>query len=289
MKFRFVREHRGHWPVRTMCDVLGVSASGYYAWIRRAPARWRVRRASLAAHIREVFEEHRGVYGSPRVHAELSARGIDACQNTVAKVMREQQIRAKTKRRFRVRTTDANHDRPVAGNVLDRRFDQPRPDRAWAADITYVATDEGWLYLAIVIDLCSRRIVGHASGASPRAELCLAALSTALSRRRPPHGGRGLLHHSDRGVQYACDAYQRLLRSRQIECSMSGAGNCYDNAVAESFFGTLKTELVYHERYRTREEAARSLSRYIEAYYNCRRRHSSLGYVSPGAFEAAIN
>ena len=287
MKFRFVAAHRDRWPVRTMCRVLEVSPGGYYAWTRRAPAKWRTRRAALAAQVRRVYDEHRGRYGSPRVHAELSARGVRVCANTVAKVMREQQIRAKTKRRFRIHTTDANHDHPIAGNVLDRRFDQPRPDQAWAADVTYVATDEGWLYLAIVIDLCSRRVVGWASGASLRAELCAAALSMALHRRRPRRGT--LLHHSDRGVQYACDAYQRLLSARGIACSMSGAGNCYDNAVAERFFGTLKTELVYHERYRTRGEAAASLAHYIEEYYNRRRRHSSLGYVSPEAFEAAIN
>jgi putative transposase len=252
----------------------------------RARARWRARRAELAEQVRGVFDEHRGVYGSPRVHAELSARGVDACENTVARVMREQQIRAKTKRRFRVHTTDANHAHPVAGNVLDRRFCRPRPDQAWAADVTYIATGEGWLYLAVVIDLCSRRVVGFATGATLRAVLCVAALSVALSRRRPP---RGLLHHSDRGVQYACAEYQRLLAARGIRCSMSGAGNCYDNAVAESFFGTLKTELAYHERYRTRAEASASLSNYIEDYYNRRRRHSSLGYLSPEAFEAAIN
>ena len=284
-----MERQRERYPLAVMCGVLGVSRAGYYAWHRRggrAPGERQRRREELAAEIRLAHEHSRGTYGSPRVYRELKGRGVGVCENTVAKVMKQQGIRSITRRRFRARTTDSTHAHPVAPNVLDRDSSADAPNRKWAADITYVATDQGWLYLAAVIDLCSRKVVGWAMGDHLRAQLCTEALDMALKRRRP---GAGLVHHSDRGVQYACADYRDLLRSQGIECSMSRRGDCYDNAVVESFFKTLKVELVYHQRYQTREQARRSVFEYLEVFYNRRRLHSSLGYVSPEQFEAAMN
>ena len=200
--------------------------------------------------------------------------------------MRRHEIRSVVRRRFRAKTTDSSHAHPIVPNVLGRNFDQPLPDQAWAADITYVPTDQGWLYLAAVIDLCSRKIVGWSMADHLRAELCNEALQMALARRKP---AKGLLHHSDRGTQYACGDYRGLLEEHGITCSMSGKGNCYDNAVMESFFKTLKTELVYQQHYKTREQAERSIFQYVEVFYNRKRRHSSLDYQSPAEFEAELN
>jgi transposase InsO family protein len=289
VRFGWVKAHLGEYPAALMCAALGVSRSGYYAWAGgREPGPRQKRREELAEQIRRVHEQSRRTYGSPRVYQELKAREVACCENTVAKVMREQGIRSVVRRRFRVRTTDSSHAHPVAPNVLDRSFDQEAPDRAWAADITYVPTDEGWLYLAAVIDLCTRRIVGWAMGQSLKAELCEEALGMAIGRRRP---GEGLVHHSDRGVQYACGLYRRLLEANGMVCSMSGKGDCYDNAVMESFFKTLKVELVYQQSdgYATREQARRSIFEYIEVFYNRKRLHSSLGYKAPEAYEAALN
>jgi transposase InsO family protein len=285
MKFAFVQEHRGRFPVADQCRVLGVSKSGFYRW-RRHPVGKRERsRAELADAIARVYRENRGVYGSPRVHAALVQEGRAVCRNTVAKVMKERGIKARTHRRFRVRTTDSDHAYPVAANVLDRRFDASGPDRVWLTDITYIPTGEGWLYLAGVMDLCTRRIVGWSMAEHLRVDLVRDALNMALAARRP---GADLLHHSDRGVQYACAEYQRLLASRGIRVSMSGLGDCYDNAPKESFWGTLKTELVYLERFTTRAQARAAIFDYIECFYNRTRLHSSLGYVSPERFEADL-
>lgn len=286
MKFAWIEEHREAFAVGVMCRVLGVSKSGYYASLHRPPSERRKRRAELAGKIRAVHAENRGVYGSPRVHRALLARGETVCENTVAKVMKDEGIAAKRKPRFVPRTTDSSHGHRPAPNVLDRDFAAQVPDRKWAADITYVRTDEGWLYLAAVIDLCSRRIVGWSMADHMRAELCTEALGMALEHRSP---GVGLLHHSDRGVQYACEDYQRLLEDSGIVCSMSGKGDCYDNAMMESFWATLKTELVYHEHYATRDQARASIFEYVEVFYNRKRLHSSLGYRSPEAFEASLN
>jgi putative transposase len=288
VRFAFVKDNRNGFPVSVLCDVLAVSRSGYYAWLRRKPSTRAVRREELAGRVRAVHEQSRGTYGSPRVAAELKAQGVGACENTVAKVMKEQQIRSKVVRRFRVRTTDSSHAHPVAENLLERDFSAESPDTKWAADITYVPTDQGWLYLAAVIDLCSRKVVGWAMADHMKATLCTEALSMALSRRSPPPDG-SLVHHSDRGVQYACGEYRGLLDASRIVCSMSSKGDCYDNAAMESFFKTLKTELVYHERYRTREQATASIFEYVECWYNRKRLHSSLGYVSPEAFEQGLN
>jgi putative transposase len=287
VKFAFIKERlAAEFPVDVCCDVLEVSRSGYYAWSRRPRSARAGRREELAAKIRGVHEQNRGVYGSPRVCQVLKSQGERVCENTVADIMKERRIRARRKRSFVPRTTDSAHHRPLADNVLARQFDAPRPDRKWAVDITYIPTDEGWLYLAGVIDLCSRRVVGWSMADHMRVELVSDALGMAVARRDP---GAGLLHHSDRGSQYASDDYQRLLAGRGITCSMSGRGDCWDNAVMESFWATLKTELVHHECYATREQARRSIFEYIEVFYNRQRLHSSLGYVSPETFEASLN
>jgi transposase InsO family protein len=279
-------QHLGGLPVEVVCEVLGVSRSGYYAWRDRDPSRQSRRRTALAAQIGAVHAGNRGVYGSPRIWRALQAAGETVSQNTVAKVMRAEGLRGKVKRKFVPRTTDSAHGQPVAPNVLDRQFTAEAPNRKWAGDITYIPTDEGWLYLAGVIDLCSRRLVGWSMADHMETDLVADALTMALVGRRPP---AGLLHHSDRGVQYASDAYQSLLQDHQIQVSMSGKGDCWDNAVMESFWATLKTELVHQEHYATREQARQSIFEYIEVFYNRKRLHSSLGYVSPETFEASRN
>jgi putative transposase len=287
VKFRFIKEQlSGRYPLEVACRVLEVTRSGYYAWRDRPRGARAVRRAELAAKVRAVHDANRRVYGSPRVCAALRASGEAVCENTVAKVMRESGIRAKAKKKYVPRTTDSAHQQPVAENRLGREFDAPLPDRKWAVDITYVPTGEGWLYLAGVIDLCSRKVVGWSMAGHMRTDLVSDALSMAIARRSP---GAGLLHHSDRGVQYASEDYRHLLRSHGMECSMSGKGDCWDNAVMESFWGTLKTELVNHEDYQTREQASASVFEYIEVFYNRQRLHSSLGYLSPEQFERSLN
>lgn len=272
----------------TMCLVLGVSRGGYYAWRQRPLGPRQQRRLELTGRIRQAFAEGRGVYGSPRVTAELKALDVNVSENTVAKYMRQDGLRVTPKRRFVPRTTDSDHPHPVAANVLDRDFTADAPGRKWVCDMTYVWTDEGWLYLSVVLDLFSRKVVGWSMTDHMRADQSTcAALRMALTRHRPP--SPGLLHHSDRGSQYACDLYRELLADHGITGSMSRPGNCYDNAVAESFFGTFKTERVHGMRYATREEARQDVFEWIECWYNRRRRHSSLGYLSPEAFEAQAN
>jgi putative transposase len=286
VKFSFIEEHLSQFPVEASCEALAVSRSGYYAWLDRPESSRSKRRVELAAKIKAVHKQNRRVYGSPRIFQVLKTQGEEVCENTVAAVMREHEIRAKTKRKFVPRTTDSSHESPVAENVLGRQFQAHLPDRKWVVDITYIPTDEGWLYLAGVLDLCSRKIVGWSMAEHLRAELPADALSMAVARRCPD---AGLLHHSDRGVQYACDDYQHLLKSHGMAVSMSGRGDCWDNAAMESFWSTLKNELVHHERYETREQARRSIFEYIEVFYNRQRLHSSIGYQSPEAFEAGLN
>ena len=286
MKFAFIKEHVAAYPVEVACDALGVSRSGYYAWLDRPESARAKRREELAAAIARVHGENRGVYGSPRVHQALLAEGESACVNTVADIMQEQEIRAKTRPKFVPRTTDSRHEQPVVGNVLDRQFDAERPNEKWVVDITYIPTGEGWLYLAGVLDLCSRKIVGWSMADHMEATLVSDALRMAIAGRSP---GEGLLHHSDRGSQYASDDYMHLLQTHGVEVSMSGVGQCWDNAAMESFWATLKTELVHHERYATRDQARASIFEYMEVFYNRKRLHSSLGYVSPEQFEAGLN
>ena len=283
--FRFIADHRGEYPVAWMCDALEASASGYYAWAGRDDSPTAARRAELADAIAEVHAEVRGRYGSPRMAAELKARGHACSENTVAKVMRERGIRAKAPRR-RVRTTDSNHRLPVAANRLARAFDPTEPNTAWSADITYIPTADGWLYLAVVEDLFSRMIVGWAMDAAMASRLVVDALEMAVARRLP---GAGLLAHSDRGSQYASEHYQRLLGKHGITCSMSRVAQCWDNAPVESFFASLKREPVHDEHYTTREQARASIFEYVEAFYNRVRRHSALGHVSPAEFERSHN
>ena len=288
MRFAFIRANRAAWPVAVQCRVLGVSRAGFYAWLDRPESARAAARRELAAAIRVAHAECRGVYGSPRVTAELAARGgPTACENTVARAMRAAGIAAARRKRFVPRTTDSTHANPVAANLLDRDFAAALPDQKWACDVTYVPTrDDGWLYVAAVMDLCSRRVVGWAMAGHLRAELCLDALDMALGSRRP---GPGLIHHSDRGVQYTSGDYRAALAAAGVACSMSRTGDCWDNAAMESFWSTLKRELVDGRAYATHDEARRSIFEYIEVFYNRTRRHSALGYVSPEQFEAALN
>ena len=286
MKFAFIRDYLSSFEVEAACRVLQVSRSGLYAWLKRSPSARQCRRDGMAVRIRAVHADNRRVYGSPRICKAMNDDGHQISVNTVARIMRLEGIRAKAKRAFVPRTTDSCHNRPVAPNLLDRQFDADRCDRKWAADITYVPTDEGWLYVAGVLDLHSRRLVGWSMADHMETSLVGDALSMALSRRQV---SKGLVHHSDRGVQYASMQYQRLLEKHGIAVSMSGKGDCYDNAMMESFWSTLKTELVHLEHYATRQQARQSIFDYIETFYNRRRLHSSLGYVSPETFEAASN
>lgn len=282
-----IRAHLGQFGVALMCRALGVSRSGFYAWRRRGPGRRALDNQRLLLEIRAIHRESGRTYGSPRVHAELVAQGRSCARKRVERLMSEDGLRARKRRRFR-RTTDSAHAHPIAPNVLGRRFDVRQvgtPDRVWVSDLTYVPTREGWLYLAVILDLATRRVVGWAMGRTLEATLATDALEMALARRRP---GRGLLHHSDRGVQYACAAYREHLRSHGITCSMSKKGDCWDNAVAESFFATLEWELIQGADWHTRSEARRALFHYIEVWYNRKRRHSSLGYRSPADYEAQL-
>ncbi len=270
-----------------MCRVLEVSSNrrdrrcGYYTW-RRRPESKRVRQnRKLLEAIRTIHAESKSRYGSPRIHVELREKGVACGKNRVARLMRLHGIKALQTKPFKV-TTDSKHNLPVAQNVLDRQFDVEVANARWAADITYIWTSQGWLYLAVVMDLFSRRIVGWAMQKSLARQLVLNALMMALKQRRP---GAGLLHHSDRGSQYASGDYQELLGSAGCRCSMSRRGNCWDNAPVESFFATLKRELVHHHRFRSRAEARAALFEYIEVWYNRKRRHSSLGYLSPANYE----
>ena len=283
MRYDFVEAHRGRWPVRLMCRVLRVSPGGYYDWRGRPQSSTAARHDALVVTIKAIHGEVKARYGSPRIHAELVARGEPCCVNTVARLMRQEGIAAKAKRRSRV-TTDSNHDRPVAENVLNRQFEPEAPNRAWTADITYLATGEGWLYLAAVEDLYSRRIVGWPMSERIDSRLVVDALEMALARRLP---GEGLVAHSDRGSQYASEHYQGLLAGHGITCSMSRRANCWDNAPMESFFASLKKELTRGEVFATREEARASIFEYIEVFFNRSRRHSSLGYMSPDEYERA--
>lgn len=289
MKFTWIQEHQSTWTINAMCRMLEVSRSGYYAWIGREPSPRERRRGQLLDAIRAEYELGRSNYGSPRVHDGLVRKGIEVCLNTVAKLMNRADIRAQCCGRFRMQTTDSEHDYRPADNLIDQKFAADAPNQKWLCDITYVPTAQGPLYLASVLDVFSRRIVGWQLADHLKAELCLEALSMAIRSRRP---GVELIHHSDRGVQYACDAYQQLLRENHITASMSRRGNCYDNAMMESFHSSYKRELVYQqpgERFASKDEARRMTFEYLEVFYNRQRRHSAIGYLSPEAFEAGLN
>lgn len=281
MRYRFIDGHRRRYPVALMCATLDVSRAGYYAWRRRPPSARAVANAALRQAIEAAYETGRGTYGYRRVHAAVT-RHTPCSRNRVARQMRQIGLRARRNRRYKT-TTRANPDRPVVSNRLNREFVAPAPDRKWLSDITYVRTAEGWLYLAVVLDLYSRRVVGWALAPHLKDELTLSALKMALGRRSAT---TGLLHHSDRGSQYASHHYRRLLAQNAVVASMSRPGNAYDNAPTESFFATLKSELVHHCHFQTRNQARQAIFEYIEVFYNQQRLHSALGYRSPVEFEA---
>jgi transposase InsO family protein len=287
VRYACIERHREEFPVKLMCRTLEVTRSGYYAWRKRKPSVRATRKERLRVEVRAIHRTTGGRYGSPRTHAELQARGERVSRRQIARLMREEGLKGKKRRRFRT-TTNSEHSHPVAANVLDRKFavdDIEGPDRAWAADITYVPTREGWLYLAVVLDLASRLVVGWSMGTTLESSLAIDALEMALQRRRP---GKGLLHHSDRGVQYASNEYRTLLEGQAALVSMSRKGNCWDNAVAESFFATLEIELIEDADWHTRAEARPAIFEFIEVWYNGERRHSSLGYVSPVQYERQL-
>jgi putative transposase len=285
MRYRAIRDNVDRFTIRLMCRALKVSAAGYYAWATRPESERTRGNRRLLAEIRAIHAESRRTYGSPSVWDRLHRRGHRIGEKRVARLMRENGIRAKTARKWRA-TTDSRHTLPVAANALGRHFAVTAPNRVWAGDITYLWTHEGWLYLAVVLDLYSRAVIGWAMGSRLTAALAQEALTMALWRRKP---ATGLLHHSDRGVQYASGDYQRQLARAGIRCSMSRKGNCWDNAVVESFFATLKKELIHDARYATREDAKQDVFEWIEVFYNRQRRHTTLGYRSPAEFEAIMN
>jgi len=264
-----------------MCQVLEVSESGYYAWIKREPSERERVDKELGEQIEDAYQKNRQVYGSPRIHAELKEQGVHCARKRVARLMRELGINAKSKRR-KVKTTDSRHDNPVAPNLLDRNFSADAPNTKWVSDITGIETEEGWLYLAAIVDISSRFVVGWAMGKERDEQLITSAAEMALTKRHPADG---LLHHSDRGSQYTSEGYQTLLKQHGIEISMSRKGDCYDNALMESFFGTLKEECVERQIFQTRSDARQAIFEYLEVFYNRQRRHSSLGYVSPFTYE----
>jgi transposase InsO family protein len=279
-RFAFVAAERANHAVARLCRAVGASVSGFYAWLRAIPAvRSRAEaEVELRGHVGRVFAARRGVYGSPRVRAELRREGRRHARRRIERLMREMGLAARQGRRRAPRTTDSRHDLPVAPNLLDRDFTAERPDAVWLADISYLPTDEGWLYLTAIKDLATRQIVGWSMADHLRAGLCTNALVMALQRCRPP---RGLIHHSDRGVQYASEPYRQALERHGIRQSMSRKGNCLDNAPMESFFASLKKEQVHHARFRTREEAKAAVFDYIEIFYNRQRLHSAIGYRTP--------
>lgn len=280
-----MEECRREYPVRMMARLLQVSASGYYEWRHREDSRRAQENRRLTEQIQEIHNESDQTYGSPRMRKELTERGHHVGVNRVARLMRLAQLRGSIRKRYRA-PSGARAGSPVAENLLDRQFTPDAPNQVWAGDITYIRTNEGWLYLAVILDLYSRRVIGWSMQNRIGRELVMDALTMAMGQRKPT---TDLMHHSDRGSQYMSDDFQSLLRDNGIRSSMSGRGNCYDNACVESFFATLKKERVYRRRYRTRTEARRDLFEYIEVFYNRKRRHSLLGHISPVAYESALS
>ena len=276
--------HRDEFSLKLMCRVLRISRSGYYAWRSRPESRRQAENRRLLKRIEAVHDRSRKTYGSPRIHRHLIAEGELCSRGRIERLMKVNGVRAKQKRKFVV-STESKHNLPVAANILERKFTVSEPNRVWLSDITYIPTDEGWLYLAGVLDLCSKKAVGWSMSKTLEKGLVTDALTMAYLRRKP---GRGLVHHSDRGSQYASTDYRSLLKDFGMHMSMSRKGNCWDNAPMESFFSTLKKELVHHRKYRTREEARRDIFEYIEVFYNRERLHSSLGYLSPAQYERQI-
>lgn len=285
MRFQFITDHRDAFPIIRMCKVLGVSRSGYYAWRERPPSQREMANQALYQQIKAVYDESNGSYGSPRIYQALEKQGVRCSENRVARLMRLRGLKAHQAQRL-FTTTRRNAQDPVAPNLLDRDFEAERPDQKWLTDITYIPTQEGWLYLAAVLDLYSRRIVGWAMSRRMTSDLTRQALQMAIQQRRPT---ADLMHHSDQGSQYTAEDYQQILEDWGIQVSMNGVGSWYDNSPMESFFGTLKSECVYRETYGTRAEARGDLFSYIEAFYNRQRLHSSIEYCSPEEYEQLYN
>ena len=285
MRFALIDARNADTPAQTACAVLGVSPSGYYAWKSREASPRQRRDMVLLAHIRSQFSTSNETYGSPRMHVELNEDGVPVGRHRVARIMRDNDLKARQKTRFK-KTTDSDHGGPIAINVLDQDFAADGPNEKWGVDISYVWTAEGWLYLAIVLDLFSRRIVGWAMSDRMKRGLAMEALQRAITLRRPRPG---LIHHSDRDSQYCSGDYQKLVQRHGLVPSMSGRGNCYDNAMVETVFKTIKSELVWRVSFASRWQASNAIGEYIEGFYNPRRRHSSLGYKSPAAFEARFH
>ncbi len=282
MKFAFICAKTGQYPTAWLCRRLGVSTSGYYEWRQREPSKRQLRDDVLRLKIRAFFRRSCGRYGSPRIHDELIADGERVSRKRVARLMREMGLYGRRRRRFR-RTTDSNHRYGYAANLVNQDFTASGPDKLWLVDLSYIRTWDGWMYLAVVIDAFSRRVVGFAIDEHMRADLARDALSMAIRQRSP---AKGLIHHSDRGSQYCCGAYRQDLTYIGAIQSMSGVGNCYDNAVAESFFATIKEELIYRNVWPSKNGVAESVSKYIEGFYNPVRRHSTIGRISPIEYEA---
>ncbi|MEK5390257.1 MULTISPECIES: IS3 family transposase [Heyndrickxia] len=281
VKYEFIHKNRSQFRVEKMCKVLGVSKSGYFKWLNRPKSNRQKKHEKLAQKILKTHLEFKQRYGSVKITKTLNKRGMKVSERTVSRIMTKNQWKSCTVKKYKA-TTNSKHKHPVSENVLDRQFKASKPNQFWVTDITYIPTNEGWLYLATVMDLYSRKIVGWAMGKTMTKELVISALKMAYKRQKP---GKGVIHHSDRGVQYASSEYQKLLKKYHMIGSMSRKGNCYDNACIESFHGILKRELVYQTKYRTREEAKKSLFEYIEFFYNSKRIHSTLGYCTPNEFE----
>lgn len=282
MKFQFIHNHRHWFPVLIQCRALKVKPSGYYAWTRRSLSKRAHENVRLLEAIKRTHEDSRQTYGSPRIARELQKQGHSASRPRIARLMKEHGIRAKTRRKFKV-TTDSKHNQAASPNLLNQNFSADSANQIWTSDITYLHTREGWLYLTVIEDLFNREIVGWSMGSTLSPEsTTIPALIQACSRQNPPPG---LIFHSDRGIQYACDSFRQLLSKNNMIQSMSGKGNCYDNAVTESFFHTLKIELTHHEKYETRIQASNSVFEFIEVFYNRERIHSALGYQTPAEFK----
>lgn len=284
MKYQFIESHKNEFMVGEMCLILGVSRSGYYSWLHRKPSIRELANRHLSSVIMAIYKKSRQTYGLFSILKELIVKGLQCGKNRLYRLMRKLGISAKNKKKFKA-TTDSKHTYPISPNLLNRHFDVDTPDTVWVSDLTYIWTNEGWLYLAIVLDLYSRKIVGWTMSHRMKTDLVSRAFMQAAWRRQP---GSGLIFHSDRGSQYASHAFRKVLKKYKAISSMSRKGDCWDNAVAESFFHTLKCECVYRERYKTRQEAFSSIFEYIEVFYNRIRRHSTLGYISPDEFEKNI-
>lgn len=281
MIYGFIRDHSDEFTVQKMCQVLNVSRSGYYDWLERKPSQRQLDNDELKTKIAEIYWQNKGRYGSPRIHKQLRQEGFHYNKKRIERLMKVMGLKAIQKRKFK-RTTDSDHDLPVKKNLLKRKFNVTQPNKVWVSDITYIPTKEGWLYLAVVIDLYSRKVVGWSMSKRMTKQLVINALDMGVKNRKP---SKGLIFHSDRGSQYASHDFQKLLWRNGMRSSMSRKGDCWDNAVAESFFSTIKTELLFHNKYKNRSQAKRDIFQYIEIYYNKIRLHSSLDYKSPEDYE----